>query len=554
MLACLRVANLMLLEQVELHFGPGLNVLTGETGAGKSVLLKSLSLILGGRAQADWVIPGKEGVVEALFQFDPDSALGRAVAAHGLPPDEGELVVRRTLAANGRGRVSVNGQMATVSMLGRMLRGAVDVTGQHEHVGLLDADRHLDLLDEFGELGALRAAVQAAHAEVAGYRASLAAMEEDGAEKARREDYLRFAVSEIDSAAPEAGEFEALEARLTQARHGAQLAEGVARAEASLYTADGAVVESVGRVAQDLTRLAALDVSLLPLATQLEGILVEVEEAARGIRGYQRGLSGGAEDLDALEHRRAQLLRLFQKYGGDESQVLETRAALAEELDELLHEEDRQSDLVAALTAAESSYRKAAGALSRARKKAARRLESAVRAELGALSMTGARLKLSFTPTDAPSPRGDELAEFLLAPSTSAPLRPLRKTASGGELSRLLLAFKQVLAQQTGASTYVFDEVDTGIGGGVAEVLGAKLRAVADHAQVVCVTHLPQVAAFADEHLLVEKQDQGDGPRTTVRRLAMGAERVGEIARMLGGMKITKKTRALAEELLERAG
>jgi DNA repair protein RecN (Recombination protein N) len=552
MLTHLSIENLALVERLQLALHPHLNVFTGETGAGKSVLVNALGLMLGGRAQADAVRSGaEEGAVEALFEVVEGGALAERLRARGIQASGGELVVRRTVSRSGRGRVLLNGQMATVGMLQEVLRGVIDVTSQHEHVSLLDADGHLDIVDAFGELVPLRARVAEAHAEVLGCRAALDAVVLDEAEKARREDYLRFALEEISAVSPEQGELEALETERRRLRSVAELADGVTRAEGALYSDEGAVVDAVGRVQRELMRLAELDQRLGGLSGAAAGVLAELEALARDLGRYQAGLQADPGRLVEVEDRLEALKKLVRKHGGSIERVLSAQAEMAAELENLEHEEARRADLAALLEAQLERRRTLSVELTLARQKVVRALELEIKKELAALSMEKTQLRIELTTLDEPGARGAEAAEIMLSPNPGEPLRPLRKTASGGELSRVLLAIKHVLAHRAAVGTYIFDEIDTGIGGATADVLGAKLWEVGRSTQVICVTHHAQVAAYGDEHFKVEKQEL-DG-RTVTRVSPLSAEaRTEELARMLGGVKLTARTRELAHEMLER--
>ncbi len=552
MLAHLSVENLALVERIELEFVEGFNVLTGETGAGKSVLVGALSLVLGGRAQSDAVRTGAEqAVVEALFEVLPGGPLERRLAERGIEAPDGELLVRRVLTRSGRSRVLLNGQMATVGMLADIMRGEVDLVSQHEHVTLLDPETHLDILDAFGGHRALRAEVNALHAEVMGYRTALDAQQMDEAEKARREDYLAFALEEINAVDPKVGEIDELESERKRQRGFAELESGVREAEAALYSEDGAAVEIVGRVAHRLLRLADVDDAIAPMANAAASAQAELEELARSLSQHLRHLSSDPERLEQIEERLEALHRLARKHGGTVEAVLEARTAMTDELSSLEHDEARRADLMAALEAAAAAHEKKCRALSAARHKTIKSLEKAIEKELAALSMANTRFVVRLTPLDTPGARGAESAEMLIAPNIGEPMKPLRKTASGGELSRVLLAIKHVLSERGGVGVYVFDEIDTGLGGAVAEVLGEKLSDVSKATQVLAVTHLAPVAAYADRHFRVAKSQDGARTTTRVEPLADGA-RVEELARMLGGARLTKATRKAAEELRER--
>ncbi|MEQ9496929.1 MAG: DNA repair protein RecN [Deltaproteobacteria bacterium] len=552
MLAHLSVENLALVERIELEFVEGFNVLTGETGAGKSVLVGALSLVLGGRAQSDAVRTGAEqAVVEALFEVLPGGPLERRLAERGIEAPDGELLVRRVLTRSGRSRVLLNGQMATVGMLADIMRGEVDLVSQHEHVTLLDPETHLDILDAFGGHRALRAEVNALHAEVMGYRTALDAQQMDEAEKARREDYLAFALEEINAVDPKVGEIDELESERKRQRGFAELESGVREAESALYSEDGAAVEIVGRVAHRLLRLADVDDAIAPMANAAASAQAELEELARSLSQHLRHLSSDPERLEQIEERLEALHRLARKHGGTVEAVLEARTAMTDELSSLEHDEARRADLMAALEAAAAAHEKKCRALSAARHKTIKSLEKAIEKELAALSMANTRFVVRLTPLEIPGARGAESAEMLIAPNVGEPMKPLRKTASGGELSRVLLAIKHVLSERGGVGVYVFDEIDTGLGGAVAEVLGEKLSDVSKATQVLAVTHLAPVAAYADRHFRVAKSQDGARTTTRVDPLADGA-RVEELARMLGGARLTKATRKAAEELRER--
>lgn len=546
----LTIENLALVDRIDIDLGPGLNVLTGETGAGKSVLVSALSLVLGARASSEAIRAGaKEGVVEALFELTPD--LRRRLEARGIDTSDGELVVRRTVSRQGKSRVLMNGQMATVSMLAECLRGAVDITSQHEHVSLLDEQTHLDVVDAFGDLYGKRAAVERAHVDVLGYRTALENLASDEAEKARREDYLRYALDEIQAVDPSPGELEDLQAERSRLKNATELAEGVRWAESSLYSEDGAVIDVVGRVERELVRLSGLDERLAAFSGTVASVLAELEDLSRELGKYGSNLSADPDRLQDLEDRIEQIKKLTRKHGGSVEAVLRARDEMAQELDELENDEVRRADLSAALEAAEEERGRLARELSAARHRVVRALEKAISSELAELSMKSTQVAVELVPLSEPNAKGAESAEIRISPNVGEPLRPLKKTASGGELSRVLLAIKHVLAHRTQVSTYVFDEVDAGIGGAVAEVLGAKLKGVAKSSQILCVTHLPQVASFAEEHLSVQKREREGRTVTEVEALDERA-RVEELARMLGGVEITDKTRSLAAEMRTR--
>jgi DNA repair protein RecN (Recombination protein N) len=553
MLVALRVDNLAIVDRVELTFGRGLHVLTGETGAGKSILVDALSLLLGDRAQSDMVRAGAaEASVEAMIELGDDAVAIERFSALGIDVADGEVVIRRVISSSGRGRVTLNGQLATVAMLAEVTRGLIDISGQHEHVSLLDSDSHVDLVDAFGELDRSRSAVSEAHGEVMGLESALSSLELSETEKARREDFLRYQIEEIASVDPKPGELEAIETERRRLAHAARLSDGVRRAEGALYSEDSAIVGILGRIQLELVQLSQLDESLARLHGAASSALAELEELARDLAHYGRNLEADPARLTELDERHDALKKLVRKHGGSIEAVLVARTAMEDELEALVHEEARRADLSAALEAASERRAALAAELSAARGKSAKSMERAIQSELASLSMAQTTLKVELVRLPAIGAKGAERAEIMISPNPGEPLRPLHKTASGGELSRVLLATKRVLAGRDQVATYVFDEVDSGIGGAVAEVLGRKLLEVSREHQVFSVTHLPQVAAHADVHFRVEKRLVDGRTVSRVDRLR-DDEAVEELARMLGGVSITARTRQLAKEMRLRS-
>ncbi len=567
MLTVLRISGFAIVDHVEVELGPGLNVVTGETGAGKSILMEALHLVLGGRMPGDVLREGAdEVVVEALFELPPGHPVLARVAAAGLPAPEGsrELLVRRTASRSGRGRAFVNGALCTVGMLEACLRGLVDATAQHEHVSLLDESTHLPLLDAFGgtagaggPLPAYREAWQRL-AGLARERAALVAAQE---ERALRADQLRFAVQEIEATAPRPGELEALERERQVLLAAERLMVAARSGEALVYADDGSAAERVGRALRSLAEAAGVDARLEPVVATLRAAGAELEEAGRALARYADGVAADPERLAAVEERLGALRSLVRKHGGSVEAVLarleEMRARLAEadgagerlaRLEDDLAEAHRRAEALAA-------------ALSGARGRAALAFGREVRRELDALSMARCRVEVAFVPAEralpggsaALGPDGAETARLLLAVNPGEPPRALARVASGGELSRIVLALKRALARVDPVDTYVLDEVDAGIGGGVAEAVGRLLSDVARERQVICVTHLPQVAAFADRHLKVEKGARAGRTVTAVTALDAPEERRAEVARMLAGATVTDSALEHARALMRGA-
>jgi DNA repair protein RecN (Recombination protein N) len=560
MLTALRIQGLAVVDQLEIRFGPGLEVLTGETGAGKSLLVGALHLVLGGRCGADVVREGaEEAVVEALFDLPAASPVAARLEAAGLARAGDELLVRRVVSRSGRGRASVNGALCTVGMLAEALRGAVDVSGQHEHVTLLDEATHLGLLDAFAGADARR--YREAYAALAARARERAALEQGEAERARRADYLSFQLRELDAAAPRAGELEELEReRLVLA--GAERLRSAARAaEAAAYADEGSACERIAAAARALGDAASLDPRLGEPLALLRAAAAEVDEAGRQLARYADQAEGDPERLAAVEERLDALRALARKHGGSVEAAIGRREEIRAELAGLATGSERLAQLGPEIDRAGAEALRLARELSAARADGAARFGEAVRSELSRLAMARCRVEVALAPPDGGlewegvrlGADGAEQARILLGPNPGEPARPLARIASGGELSRLVLALKRALARTDPVPTYVFDEVDAGVGGAVAESVGRMLAEVARGRQVLCVTHLPQVAAFGDRHHRVEKRVHAGRTVTTVVPLDSEQARREEVARMLAGATVTPSALDHARSLLGAA-
>lgn len=563
MLTYLRVRHLAIIDQLEVEFGPGLNVITGETGAGKSILIDALSLVLGERARPDLVRTGaKQAEVEALFDIGDDPETLARLSAAGIDP-ESELVVRRVVSASGRTRAYVNGNLASAGQLAELARGLVDISSQHEHHTLVDPSTHLGYLDAFGQLEPLRAQVAEAHRALRKADEALREARAAAASRSEREDILRFQIREIDELNPKPGEERELAEERERLRHAARLATTAGGAEEALYARDGAICEVLGRLSSEVREASAIDVTLAPIADVLDTALAQLEEAARELGAYARDINMDPERLIEVEDRLARLRRLTRKYGGDVEGVLAHRQEAVEELETLEHAEERIAELEEAHDRALERAASAARAVSAERKRIAGELATRISEELASLGMGGARVEVQVEPLAERSGEltidgarlsetGIDRVEFLIAPNRGEEPRPLRKVASGGELSRAMLAIKRVLAGVGRAGLYVFDEVDAGVGGAIAEVIGQKLAGVARHHQVICITHLAPIAVYADRHYRVAKSVEGERTKSRIEVLDEH-ERLEEIARMVGGLKIGESHRKAAAEMLELA-
>ena len=550
MLELLRVKAFAIIDELEVHFAPGFNVLTGETGAGKSILVDALHLVLGGRAQADSVRTGaEEAEVQALFRPRDPAGCDARLLALGLPAAGGELVVRRTVQREGRSRAFVNGALATAAQLQQATRGLLDISGQHEHVGLLDAALHLDLLDAHAALGALRSDYTAAFAALSEAERVRAQLDSDESQRAQRADWLKFQLDELVKAAPRPGEDE----QLAQERRVLAAAE---KLRAGAEETEGFLAEAgAARAAKKLEEMAAIDPQLAPLAQAVRGAAAELDEAVRELSRYGSRSEGDPQRLEELDERIEVLRKISRKHGGTLLLALARQEEMSRELAMLEnHDEElaRRADEVGRLAVA---ARALAEKLSAKRRAAASGFSRAVAGELAALGMKS-ELDVRFTPVadgaiSGLGPRGLETAELLLSPNPGEELRPLARIASGGELSRVLLAVKRVLAEGDPVDAYLFDEVDAGIGGATADAVGRALSAVARRRQVICITHLPQIAVFAGKHLTVEKEVSKGRTHSRVAPVE-GDDRLRELARLLSG-KTTEVALTHARELLAAA-
>jgi DNA repair protein RecN (Recombination protein N) len=565
MLSCLRIRDLAIIDELELELGPGLNVLTGETGAGKSILVSALELVLGGKSasRGELVRTGaKAAEVEALFDVSGDVAVRQQLQALDINSED-ELVVRRVLSHCGRSRAFVNGQLATQQVLARLTRGLTDISSQHEHHTLTDPATHLGFLDAFAGASPLRQQVARAYHALKQAEQQLSEFEQRIREREVRLDLLSSQVDEIESAALRPGEDAELEQTCTRLRSVDTLLRLTGKAADQLYEQDDSVLSGLASVSRRVSEAASLDASLAGIATQLESLRSQLDDTARQLGRQLASLRPEPEALQRTEERLYLLSKLKRRYGGSIESVRSYLASCRAELDELSEQATTRELLESAQASALASAASQARELSSQRRSAATRLAKAISAELASLGMGGARIQVELSPLAGDpsevvvdgarlSADGLERVEFLLAPNKGEEARPLSRIASGGELSRAMLAIKCVLADLGPAGMYVFDEVDSGVGGGMAEIIGRKIRSVAQHRQVLCITHLPQIAVFADDHFKVEKIVRGERTLSTVRRLT-SKEQQEEIARMLGGLKITAKTRAAARELLVQA-
>lgn len=566
MLSLINIRNLAIIEELELELGPGLNVLTGETGAGKSVIVSALELALGGKGKTDLVRTGsKQAEVELLFDVTGDAALPERLQSLGLEPVESELLIRRVLSASGRTRAYVNGRLVTSQQLSFVAQGLFDISSQHEHHALKNASSHINFLDAFAKLANERSKIEDAYQAVIEARDALLAFETQRSEHSRRLELLQFQVTEIGDVGPEPGEDAALSEQVSRLRHSDALLRLTADAAGVLADSEQSVLLQLAHAERQIAAAAELDASLTDLSRELEETRVQLEELSQKVERYAHGVNSEPEALASAEERLFVLGKLKRKYGRTLAEVLTFLETAKGELEALEDSDGTTERLRTEFDKRLSMAATVAERLSLKRRVAASKLAKSMSRELRALGMGEAQIRVDVSQPEAVQscelmnvngarlmPSGIDRVEFLIAANRGEPPRSLGKIASGGELSRAMLAIKCVLAELGPAGMYVFDEVDSGVGGAVAEVIGRKILEVSRHRQVLCITHLAQIAVYASQHFKVEKGVHGERTASMIRRLSH-KETAEEVARMLGGVNITAKTRAAAKEMLQCA-
>jgi DNA repair protein RecN (Recombination protein N) len=553
MLCELNIRNFVIIDRLSLSFASGLNVLTGETGAGKSIIIDAIDLLLGGKARTDLIRTGEEeAVVEALFDLKQATNLRAALAEAGF--DNGDdLLVRRILSLSGKNRIYVNGTLATAVQLQSWLTQIVAIYGQHEQFTLARAETHGQLLDSYAEILNDVAAYRRLYDEIRHLRDELARLDRAEQERQQRLDLLNYQQQEIAAAALQAGEDAQLLSERTLLQHAGKLAAIAGGGYDDLYAKEGAICETLARLAGQLQEGAVIDPQLIPLAEAVQSAFYVLEDSATQLRDYAEQISFDGVRMEEIESRLDLLHRLKRKYGATIEDILAHHGSVSCELAELSNLDATRAALEKKLKDNESVLLQIAAQITRVRSAAAVTLQQGVEGELRDLAMPKARFFVALTSLPIPGPHGCEKIEFLLQANPGEVARPLAKVASGGELSRLMLAIQRTAPAGAEVATLIFDEVDSGIGGAAATAVGEKLRAVARGRQVLCITHLPQVAAFAHHHYQVGKAETVDARTITTVRLLATEEQVSEIARMLGGAKITDSTIVHARELIKHS-
>lgn len=544
MLIRLEIHNIALIEAVELEFYAGLNVLTGETGAGKSILIDAMNLGLGARSDKELIKSGcNEARVEMCFDIAGSDAVNAILQEMEAPGDDDTLILSRTLTAAGRNTCRINGHLVTVAQLRRLTALLIDIHGQHEHQSLMNEARHMDMLDGFGgeALLAQRALVAQTYEQYHEIRTKMRSLYGSEQERARRADILRYQVNEIQAARLNAGEEEELTEQLKRMQHAEEISGAVRTAYEALYGgADtGAALDGANAAAHELSRIAAFGGEFQSLRERLDAVVLEMEDIARDLRHRTDDEEFDEGALNDIETRMDLLRQLKRKYGGSIADVLRTGEEMAAELHALENADEELERMSAEVARSEARLREHSDALTVLRRNAAAKFSKLVEGQLADLGMAHARFDVEFEPREGSveqlaSARGFDRLRFLISPNPGEPMKPLARIASGGEMSRIMLALKNIAARADSIPTLIFDEIDTGISGTMARVVAQKLAQIAVDHQVICVTHTAQIAAMGASHFFIEKQTDGQRTQTGVTLLDE-SRRVGELARLVGG-------------------
>ena len=556
MLLELRIRNFAIIDELDLSFSRGFNVITGETGTGKSIILNAVHLLMGDKAGEELIRSSEEEAsVEALFDISGNREVMEKVKEKSAKVDhsgeENTYLVRRVISRSGRGKSFLNEHLATLGTLSEIGEKLLSIYGQHEHQSLQRAETHLEILDECGGLVNLRKEYEEHFNQFVSLSREIKRIREEKERGIRERELMVFQSEEIEASGIQAEEEEALKEERRILSHARKLMDFVNQSNELLYEGEGSTVERIQTILRQGSEMAIIDPSLSQVMSGLEAASIQLEEVALSLRDYLKKIEVNPMRLEEVENRLEEIDRLKRKYGPTIEEVLQFKRKVEETLSSFTSNEERLSQMEGILGSLQEEMIALAKKLSWERKKFASELKKSVEKELGALGMKKTAFEIRMEET-AFSPKGMNEVEFLISPNVGEEVKPLAKIASGGELSRMMLAIKKILARVGGRQVLIFDEVDSGIGGAIAEVVGRSLKELSRHHQVICVTHLPQIACFADSHHSVRKEVKGRRTVTVVDRLDKEAV-VDEIARMLGGLKVTDKTRAHAKEMIENA-
>lgn len=561
MLVQLTISNFAIIRHLEISLGSGLNILSGETGAGKSIIINAVNLILGGRASSDIIRSGcQEARVEALFSLPENAALIETLEAYEMP-FEGDLLVKRSVFREGRNKILINGSVATLQMLSTIGSLLISISGQHEHQLLLRAERHIYLLDDFAGLTDERSAFREIYRRYRSLKEEIFKLEKEIREMVEKQELTEFQIQEIEAAHMTAGEDKRLAEERKRLQHSKELLEIASEGYQILYERNDSLLSVTSQYMRKIEKGVEIDSTLDPIKNALSEIEVKLEDTSLALRDFQKNINMDSRKLEEVEERLELLNRLKRKYGPTLDDVFRFKEELSSMMYNLDEKKERLGKLEGELKRLEAEVLETAEALSLKRKAAALKLENAVEEELQNLHMKYTRFQVKMnnegdvpggvadTIIDSIGADGHDNVEFMISPNIGEELRPLSKIASGGELSRIMLALKSILARTASVESIVFDEVDSGISGATAEVVGEKLLSLADYHQILCITHLPQIVSQGQTHFLVKKEVVEGRTQTVISELDP-EERVQEIARLLGGKEVTPQAVAHAREML----
>ena len=560
MLKSIRIRNFAIVEEISIDFSDGFNLITGETGAGKSLIVDALEILLGERSSASFIRTGeKKAVVEGIFSVGQARELDRMLEKAGIPASD-EIILKREISSAGGGKIFINDETASSTTLKSFGSLLVDIHGQHQHQSLLNPQNHLAFLDSFGENDKLLAEVADAARQLTNVVNDLERLKQEMIDREKKIDFLDFQLAEIERVSPSPGEDENLSKEIEILKNAEMLRSLAVESYSDIYEEERSVLSLLKRISQNLEKLSGIDREAAPFLTTLDEARFSIEDLSLYLRDYVKKLDFDPGRLSQASDRAAEIERLKRKHGGAIEAVLEFRTRARDDLDRLKESEQNLEHMKKQVEEYYAQYRSAAGMLSKKRSEDGRRFSRKVIDELGDIAMEKCRFAVdravlplpdAFDPSQGPSwsQNGIDRVEFLISMNVGEDLRPLSRIASGGELSRIMLAINAVMKKEDRIKTLIFDEVDAGIGAGIASNVGAKLKGLSKKNQVICITHLPQIASLADHHLKVVKTVAGE--RTVVNVEAIeGKDRVREIARMLAGEKLSPTSLRHAEEMI----